>query len=1366
MKTNIIAALMLLAANLPAAQVVHAWRVHADDPDNILTNDVHVSVPLAEIPACDRIQVLNESADMTVRLPAGTDYASTLAAYFQANNTRTLTLDFKDAVWTQRDTDASNPYTHDGRFLLGLGGSSVLTYAWSGHELNGAFKLENALLTIRNNVDGARSVDFLRGSFNFLDPNGNSNASAYLYIAAGASSTASFDMNFHSGSSLRAPIFFIYGTARTNNINFLGGEHYIANLKPRKLNSGGNDTYARTRVNVLGEGTRLTIADFSPEDSVNRHGYEIYVGNKGTLETESWISQLAGSEYAFVFDDGHLDAADKKIKWNNALVFATNSWLNIGTFSINHGRMNLKDCVCEVDYATLGSSSGSSSVEIDGGSAAFGTLHIGYSSGSDSVMKISSAEVRDSVQTTLGTGEGSKGRLVIAEGGMFSDSANIAIGGLGHGELKVEGGLLTTPKLHFVWNNDARWTTNILHQTGGTIEVGNAFSVIAANECRDTHAKVILEGGVLSSPYVVGGAGCSGSDASKTSTGILIGNGGTIRSIADSAGFVMNFTAAKCGPKGLTLDSDHTVAIPQSFGDLDGNGGELVLTGSGTKTLSGTATSVSNIVVAGGTLVFAAGARAESNLIVTNGAKVVFAGDPADIGIKSFVCGDGESFGVIAVKAGETLDFGEMPLTLNGVRLELDGDFSAAGSHSFLTTRYAVSEETKAAWADALGKAGFADDRSYVFSSASAEGRTEFGMTVSAAAHVFKVEEGSVRETSDVDFGNMETLVAEVAAGATLSLDGKLAKGGLLKTGGGSLFVDGTSNEFLRGVKSEAGFFSVASYGALGLSGLGVGDLELGGGTFEFCGDGQAVELPCTLAVASADVHAPVGLKIESPLTVRKVDISGGVVLKRGAAPLTFAPPPGGTMVLSSHDSGNGAADPKSPYSIGDISGRADVQPATGYMGFNVVEGEVRFVGGSDTLILSEYGMMIGVSAKGGREQPALTIDGTRVKFGGGTVQLGGFTQADSFNTSPRLSIVNGAQVEVYNFICGRNTAKECRPVIAVDGSTWNVKSFRPGYNWNNYPTYSVNGSRIAADGVLCYGPSSFYLTNSVFEIKASGCVEMHAGDCGRWLFGPGSRFSLSELKTTSSSPCSGFELAFDGGELVAGGSDRIFRLYNANVFRFETEGAGLTLPVDEGVSLPVARAISGAGPVVKTGKGELVFETQGTWDEARTEKTALADPVSLAFAGELDVREGSVAVAEGACRTGGRYRAAEEASVDFGGNAIGEAEFAGAGTFSAFAAENAKIAVDPQNPAAPQFEDAAFGGRTFVDFARTAENPLDWRNTPALQVAKFAGSVPDISAWRVKGTGNRNVGGKFTVSEDGVVSVSLVWKGLVLIAR
>ena len=175
-KTTAVVVLMMLSASLSAAPVVHAWRVHADDPDNILTNDIHVAKPLAEIPACDRIQVLNESADMTVRLPEGTDYTSTLAAYFQANNGRALTLDFKDAVWTQRDTDASNPYTHDGRFLLGLGGSSVLTYAWSGHALNGAFRLENALLTITNNVNGVRSVDFLRGSFNFLDPNGANNA--------------------------------------------------------------------------------------------------------------------------------------------------------------------------------------------------------------------------------------------------------------------------------------------------------------------------------------------------------------------------------------------------------------------------------------------------------------------------------------------------------------------------------------------------------------------------------------------------------------------------------------------------------------------------------------------------------------------------------------------------------------------------------------------------------------------------------------------------------------------------------------------------------------------------------------------------------------------------------------------------------------------------------------------------------------------------------------------------------------------------------------------------------------------------------------------------------------------------------------
>ena len=441
------------------------------------------------------------------------------------------------------------------------------------------------------------------------------------------------------------------------------------------------------------------------------------------------------------------------------------------------------------------------------------------------------------------------------------------------------------------------------------------------------------------------------------------------------------------------------------------------------------------------------------------------------------------------------------------------------------------------------------------------------------------------------------------------------------------------------------------------------------------------------------------------------------------------------------------------------------MQIETGYMGFNIAEGEVRFVGSADTLIKSEYGTMIGVSATGGREQPALTIDGTKVSFGGGTVQLGGFTQGDSFNTAPRLSIVNGAEVEVYNFICGRNTAIECRPVITVDGSTLKVASFRPGYNWNNYPTYSVNGSRIAVDNILCYGPSSFYLTNSVFEVKASGTAEMH-GNCGRWLFGPGSKFSLSKLKTTPASPCSGFTLAFDGAEWITGASDRLFRLYKSEVFRFETLGAGLTLSVDDGASLPVARAITGPGPLVKTGKGVIVFETQGTYDETLGEKTVLDDPVSLAFDGELDVREGSVVIAEGACREGGRYKAAEGALVDFGGNQLGGAEFTGSGTFRAFTATDAKILIDAENPAAPSLENAGFVGRTVIDFGCTEDSPLDWRNTPVLPVAKFMGSVPDVSAWRVKGTGSRSVGGKFTVSGDGVVSIKLAWRGLTLFVR
>jgi hypothetical protein len=396
-------------------------------------------------------------------------------------------------------------------------------------------------------------------------------------------------------------------------------------------------------------------------------------------------------------------------------------------------------------------------------------------------------------------------------------------------------------------------------------------------------------------------------------------------------------------------------------------------------------------------------------------------------------------------------------------------------------------------------------------------------------------------------------------------------------------------------------------------------------------------------------------------LTVCDITVDGGAIIKRGKAPLTLNPPSGATVNLAPSSGANTGGDPLSPYSIGDLSDNSGALPTSGYLGFNIAEGEVRLVGDANTTFLF-HTAMIGVSALNGLVQPSLTIDGAKADFSikQMNVHLCGFTQAGSFNVAPTISISNGANVIMHNFNCGRNAGVMHYPTVTVDRASWTMSSFGASYNWNSRPTYFFrNGATINAGRFCCYGPSYLIVTNSVVRKNAAGectTAELHLSG-GKWFFGEGSTLALSAFNTTSASPCTGFTLSFDGGTWETGGSADVFHLYDSQIFTFETLGSGgLTLPVADGKTLPVCRAISGDGGIVKTGPGTLAFETQGTWNEALTQKTELDDPVSLAFAGELDVREGTVTVASGACRSGGAYRTSSGASIDFGSNALGTA--------------------------------------------------------------------------------------------------------------
>ena len=1371
MKTNAIlvacATLALAAASPLVAAVDHVWSANASDPDNILTNEVHFTSALADIPHEDAIS-LTATSDMTVRMPAGSDWSAPFGLKFYTGSSHALTLDFADAMLSQPNTTSEAPYKQDGRFNLGFATYNVFQYAWDvSHNLNGAFRIEGALLTITNNINGLDSVDFWRGTWDFLSPNSTTNAGYYLYIAAGASSSRTFHMNFHEGSELRAPIFFIYGAAKTNEISVLGGSHYMANLQMRVLNSGGNDTYARTRFNIVGTDTRLTIGGFSANSGANLHGYRVYVGDGGTLVSMGNIYQKPDAGHDFVFDGGKFGTAGRSIDWQSMSVFATNSEFNVASMTLWNGRMELKDSAWTGASLSLGKSAEqTATMKIDGGTFnAANAVYVGSdNSGSAGAGAIEIADGTVTLNSTiyLGSSVGAFGSLAVS-GGELTEKVNLVLGSGGSSEMTVSGGRVSTPKIHYVWTDSSTDMTNVLRQTGGEIVVGESISMVAAGGSTRAYAELVLDGGVLETPVVAGSAGCHAYDASKTGVAVLRGDGGTLRAAKASGSFIHHLSSATCGANGLTVESDYDITIPQSFVDAEGGAGKLILTGSGTKTLSGTATTVSKIIVAGGTVVFANGARVASEVVVTNGARVVFVESPATIGVTGFVCGDASSAGVVTVASGSPLDFGSAPVTLNNVKLCLDGEFASGSSYEMMRTTAAVSEASKAAWAGAVGALGFVDAYSYSFGDSESSGTTLFNMAVSFAARTFTVASGTETVSEDVAVAQMESIAASVVSGATLTLDGELSGGELSKTGEGRLFLENAGNSFARGVASDGGLLSAASVGAIGISEDSAFGLKLTGGTFEYRGDGTPATLPGALWLATPNVRSPVGLKIESPLTISDVTVDGGAIIKRGVAPLTFAPPSGTTLTLAP-SAGTGGGDPTSPYSIGDLSDETGALPTSGYNGFNIAEGEVRLVGDSSTTFRLNCAM-IGVSATNGRVQPSLVVDGAKVDFAwsGNTVHMSGFTQSGSFNAAPTLSITNGADVTMNTFICGRNTGLYNYPTVTVDRATWTISSFRSGYNWNASPKYFLrNGAVINVGSFLCYGPSYFFVTNSVIRKNAAGdctTAEIHASG-GEWLFGEGSTLALSTVKTTASSPCTGFTLAFDGGTWETGGSANLFHIYLAEKFNFKTRGTGgLTLPVADGKTLAVGRAISGDGGIVKTGPGTLAFETQGAWNIDLTEKTALADPVSLAFDGLLDVREGAVTVESGACRAGGAYRAAYGAGVDFGGNALGGGvTFSGAGTFANASVGDCTVSASLAGDAAPNFSGVTFGGRIRVTFDEEISGEVE-----SVTVATFAGAVPDVSKFCTGRLGNLYKA-KFSVDGSAVKAKIYRSGGLVII--
>lgn len=122
---------------------------------------------------------------------------------------------------------------------------------------------------------------------------------------------------------------------------------------------------------------------------------------------------------------------------------------------------------------------------------------------------------------------------------------------------------------------------------------------------------------------------------------------------------VQDFTAAKIGPKGLTLSGEWSwyYVVPQNFTDWNG-AGTLTVCGYSDDypfELSGTDSRESNLAIARSVVRLAAGANHNSNVIVTNNATFSLVGGATGAEIRSLTLGDATSCGTLALDAGDTL---------------------------------------------------------------------------------------------------------------------------------------------------------------------------------------------------------------------------------------------------------------------------------------------------------------------------------------------------------------------------------------------------------------------------------------------------------------------------------------------------------------------------------------------------------------------------------------------------------------------------------------------------------------------------------------------------------------------------------------
>lgn len=940
----------------------------------------------------------------------------------------------------------------------------------------------------------------------------------------------------------------------------------------------------------------------------------------------------------------------------------------------------------------------------------------------------------------------------------------------------LEGGTLNVGNMMRVGHNNgdsSRQWRSVFRQTGGQANIS-----ANVNMCDSaTMAEFELLGG-RTRLTCLRGWGNSVARKAGGAWATALFDGGTIEPWSNNQDTIVTMPELRLGIKGLTFDtvgySETRIAAKfqnEGMGTEHEVDGLFVKTGAGTlkakmietddkavgeyagRVLKSTHTYTR---IDQGTLQLteAADAAFGKNITVKGGATLSLEGTAATLAVDTITLGDGHGFAILKLDAGDAVVVEEANgVTANCGAIDVPWK-STDGTYPVFTCKQGVQagELDKIAVLDGDATKDYAwttevdNDTGYTICSVIVAPKGTLTKTITYSSGAVTTNgtgkvSGIIAEETGTQSGELvfsNTASVSVDANQTMTLNGPLVGTGveLTKTGSGKLVVDGSNPDFYGSFASGGGAFEVLSAAGFGANPVNF-PLVLGGGTLRYTGSGEVV-FDAALRIAAGAKKQQVILDNEGDMTFKSTEYVQGGFVKTGVGTLTFDLP-AGKFALGSGDSSEDIG-----ANAGQVSLPANGDSPTsnnGLYGVTVLEGMLKVVGeGRDVTTLETRNRALLGGGYPAETAAKLVVENARVNWGAGS-RTASFchdvpadrpspeiclTNAMLWSDSPQLGYYaygNNAMVKLsmkdseyyghYNSRVGSGTVG-----VMVDADNSQMHS-------DGQVGWAINAKTIQADFHGADAEFGSFDKTQTADNSNGGRFVAAGNTTGLIQLREGAR-----MKTTRGIVFNNSEIAvvFDGGifEIVPHNTLLNTTSTWTNVQGgFTTQGSGLTVDICEGSTHALNFPVKGTGKVVKTGAGtfELV--------SARAEGEKL-----LQYTGGTVVSNGTFVIDGSLVADGAKsFEVAEGAILDLDGSTLSGARIAGAGTVTNCTLSATTVVYSETET--PTFDGGALGGTLFVDFGRTAENPLDPQAAKnGIVVAHYVGDAPGIEKVKVVNTG------------------------------